>query len=166
MIFEEGKLVNARVVEGSTAVGETASTGGKPRSDEPLVLDGELTLPGNGFRLPVPRTLSGRLTGRVGERVVLGIRPEHFHLHPTGSEGDCCPLSVRLNVVEPLGNDMDVYMSTALSDHVVGRVEATTGLAMNTTTTVYVDVRKVHFFEPGATGMNLSLVTEPAPAVA
>ena len=64
-------------------------------------------------------------------------------------------------------NDMDIYMSTALSDHIVGRVEATTGLEMNTAATVYVDLRKVHFFEPGATGMNLSLVaTEPAHAVA
>ena len=31
---------------------------------------------------------------------------------------------------------------------------------------VYVDLRKVHFFEPGATGMNLSLANEPAHAAA
>jgi hypothetical protein len=62
-----------------------------------------------------------------------------------------------LNVVEPLGNNMDVYMSTALHEHVVGRTEAQVGLQMGTATTVYADVRKIHFFEPGATGMNLSL---------
>jgi hypothetical protein len=62
---------------------------------------------------------------------------------------------------------MDIYMKTPLHDHVVGRVEAQAGLEMNTQATVYVDLRKVHFFEPGATGMNLSLVaTEPAHAVA
>ena len=95
-----------------------------------------------------------------------GHCPLHFHLRPTGSEADCCPLKVKLNVVEPLGNDMDVYMSTALTDHVVGRVEATSGLQMGQEATVYVDLAKVHFFEPGATGMNLSIANEPAHAVA
>ena len=61
---------------------------------------------------------------------------------------------------------MDIYMSTTLHEHVVGRVEAQTGLTMNTQATVYVDLRKVHFFEPGATGMNLSLANETAHAVA
>jgi hypothetical protein len=74
-------------------------------------------------------------------------------------------MRVTLNVVEPLGNDMDVYMSTKLNDHVVGRVEATSGLEMGATT-VYVAAAKVHFFEPGATGMNLSLAIEPAHAAA
>ena len=72
------------------------------------------------------------------------------------------PIQVKLNVVEPLGNDMDVYMSTALHDYVVGRIEADqsdTGgsLVMGTAATVYADLRKIHFFEPGVTGLNLSL---------
>src|SRR5688500_6013415 len=117
--FEEGQLRNAQIVSGAT---ETASGNGAAASDEPLVKGGELTLPGNGFRLPLSAAAVDRLGGRVGTHVVLGIRPEHFHLRPTGSEADCCPLKVKLNVVEPLGNDMDVYMSTALTDHVVGRV--------------------------------------------
>jgi hypothetical protein len=61
---------------------------------------------------------------------------------------------------------MDIYMSTALSPHVVGRVEAQSGLEPNSQVTVHVDLRKVHFFEPGATGMNLSLANETAHAVA
>jgi ABC-type sugar transport system ATPase subunit len=86
--------------------------------------------------------------------VVLGIRPEHLHVHQT--EGSV-PIQVKLNVVEPLGNDMDVYMSTTLHDHVVGRMEAEGGLQMGKAATVYADVRKAHFFEPGVTGSNLSL---------
>ena len=129
---------------------------------------GELTLPGGGFTLPLPDHLRDRLAGAVGKHVVLGIRPEHIHLQPVGrsaggSEGDCCPVTVHLNVVEPLGNSMDVYMTTKLHDHVVGRVEATQGLAMDTMATVYVDTRKVHFFEPGETGMNLNLDRGAAP---
>jgi multiple sugar transport system ATP-binding protein len=169
MIFEEGALKNARAAgptPGTLAAAAAAKADGAGASDEPVVLVGELTLPGNGFRLPIPSHLKDKLGAMVGRHVVLGMRPEHFHLKPTGSEGDCCPLRVKLNVVEPLGNDMDVYMSTNLHDHVVGRVEASQGLQMGQEATVYVDLSRVHLFEPGATGMNLSLSKEQAHAAA
>jgi len=160
LVFEEGKLSNARAA-GATGA---AKNGNGARSDEPRVMLGELTLPGNGFRLPVPQHLAERLAGQVGRHVVLGIRPEHFHLRATGSDTDCCPIKVQLNVVEPLGNDMDVYMATTLHEHVVGRVEAQQGLGTGSQISVYVDLRKAHFFEPGVTGMNLSLAKESAHA--
>jgi ABC-type sugar transport system ATPase subunit len=112
----------------------------------------------------VPEHLKPRLTNYTNKHVVLGIRPEHFHLKPV--DGESTSIRVQFNVVEPLGNDMDIYMNTALHKHVVGRVEAQMGLTVNTEATVYVDLRKVHFFEPGATGMNLGLVNETAHAVA
>ncbi len=152
LIFEEGTLKNAKAAQA--------------RSDEPVVLLGELTLPGNGFRLPVPAHLTSRLSSRVGTHVVLGIRPEHIHLKPTGDESESAPLTTKWNVVEPLGNDMDVYMATELHDHVVARVEAVPGLEVNRTATVFVDLRKAHFFEPGATGMNLSVTKESTHAAA
>ena len=99
----------------------------------------------------------------VGKHVVLGVRPEHLHLHQTDESS---ALKVKINVVEPLGADMDVYMCTPLHDYVVGRVEAQSGLLTDKEATMFVDLRKVHFFEPGATGMNLSLVKEPAHAIA
>jgi multiple sugar transport system ATP-binding protein len=82
MMFEEGRLENARVAGGA----DDELTSG----DEPVVLVGELTLPGNGFRLPVPARLRDRLAGQVGRHVVLGVRPEHLHARPTASERDCC----------------------------------------------------------------------------
>ncbi|MBV8780217.1 MAG: sn-glycerol-3-phosphate ABC transporter ATP-binding protein UgpC [Phycisphaerae bacterium] len=157
MIFEEGRLENARA-DGYKA---KAAVSGKGASDEPVVMVGELTLPGTGFRLVVPAQMRDQLAGVVGKHVVLGIRPEHFSLEPEGSRAKTLsPISVRLDVIEPLGNDMDVYMSTALRDQVVGRVEASPGrdlgLEMGSQTTVYVDAQRVHFFEPGETGMNLT----------
>jgi ABC-type sugar transport system ATPase subunit len=81
---------------------------------------------------------------------------------------DAEPVELRMNVnvVEPLGNDMDVYMRTNLNDHVVARVEAQLGLRTDAPATLYVDLRKVHFFEPGETGMNLSQTNELFHAVA
>ena len=57
----------------------------------------------------------------VGRHVVLGIRPEHMDLLPMEPSESCCPLQMKLNVIEPLGNDMDIYLQTNLSEHVVAR---------------------------------------------
>jgi multiple sugar transport system ATP-binding protein len=145
MVFVEGKLENAKQAKSALS----------KAGDEPVVWVGELTLPENGFTLVIPDHQRDALAGKVGSHVVLGLRPEHVHLRPTGEASS--PIQVKLNVIEPLGNNMDVYMSTALHDYVVGRMEATVGLTMGVAATVYADARKAHFFEPGATGMNLSL---------
>jgi hypothetical protein len=71
-----------------------------------------------------------------------------------------------LSVIEPLGKDMDVYMNTALNESVVARVEASAGLQRDTQATLFVDLRKVHVFEPGDAGMNLSKTPEHAHALA
>ncbi|HSU65870.1 MAG TPA: sn-glycerol-3-phosphate ABC transporter ATP-binding protein UgpC [Tepidisphaeraceae bacterium] len=120
---------------------------------------------GGGFPLPVPPRLTSGLARRVGRHVVLGIRPEHLHMRPP-LDAEPVELRMNVNVVEPLGNDMDVYMRTNLNDHVVARVEAQLGLRTDAPATLYVDLRKVHFFEPGETGMNLSQTNELFHAVA
>lgn len=69
---------------------------------------------------------------------------------------------------------MVVYMSTTRGDHVVARMESESaqgatlagGLRADAQATVNVAERKVHFFEPGDTGMNLSLRNETDHAAA
>ncbi|HEX8520839.1 MAG TPA: sn-glycerol-3-phosphate ABC transporter ATP-binding protein UgpC [Tepidisphaeraceae bacterium] len=163
LYFEEGSLEGARP---AGAGGSNGNGNGKPRSDEPVVMVGKLTLPGNGFKLPVPPRLRDQMAGSVGKHVVLGIRPEHFGLRQDDVPNGRSTIEVTLNVIEPLGSDMDVYMSTSHHDHVVGRVPARQGLEMGKRVSVLVDTDRAHFFEPGATGMNLSLVSEPAHAIA
>jgi multiple sugar transport system ATP-binding protein len=155
MVFQEGALANA-TVDGRGSM----KAADRKADDEPVVLSGELTLPAGGFTVPVPARAKAHLAGMVGKHVVLGVRPEHILLTPQGSES--CPISVKLRVTEPLGKEMDVYMSTKLHEHVVGRVEAQGGLQMDSQQTVYVDLRKVHFFEPGVTGKNLTAVAASA----
>ena len=152
MVFEEGKLERP----------DSSATSGDGRTSRAT---GEFVLPGNGFRVPVPAHLTERLAGLVGKHVVLGVRPEHFLVRPPDA-GAVAPVRMTIDVVEPLGSNMDLYMSTVLNDHVVARVEAGSRLQANSQATLYVDLRKVHFFEPGETGMNLSRTSEPAHAVA
>lgn len=152
MVFEEGKLERPDFIAAS----------GNDRTPRAT---GEFVLPGNGFRIPVPAHLTERLAGLVGKHVVLGVRPEHFHVRPDET-GAVTPIRMTIDIVEPLGSDMDLYMSTVLNDHVVARVEADSRLQTDSQATLYVDLPKVHFFEPGETGMNLSRTSEPAHAVA
>ena len=155
LVFCEGK-VGAKVAGG----------GLETRGDE-------LTLPPNGFTLSVPARLRERLAGFVERHVVLGIRPEHLHLSPPGG-GDSSPLHLRVNVTEPLGSMTDVYMSTELDNSIVGRIDALAtsegaafaGVRAEAKVTMHVDLRRVHFFEPGVTGMNLSRTSEPIHALA
>jgi multiple sugar transport system ATP-binding protein len=140
-----------------------------------IMADGELAFEegkpsGNGgFRVPVPDHLKQRLARQVGRPVVLGIRPEHLGVRP--GDGTSAQVSLKVNVVEPLGHEMDVYMSSKLNDHVVARVEAATtegveGFRTDAQVKLFVNLRKVHFFEPGETGMNLSQTSESSHALA
>ncbi len=140
LVFEEGTLANAKKIA--------------QRSDEPEVLEGQLQTPGTGFKLTLPGDLSRQLSGYVGKHVVLGIRPEHFHLQPFAGS---TMIPVKINVVEPLGNDMDAYVSTALSDHKIVRVEADPSLKSGVSLHLHVDPKRLHVFEPGVTGKNISL---------
>ncbi|HWE94342.1 MAG TPA: ATP-binding cassette domain-containing protein [Tepidisphaeraceae bacterium] len=159
MVFEEGRLQTPQNHARTGGLGSgtgARETGG----DDPPIGIGELTLPGNGFRLVVPPFYRERLEGSVGGHVVLGIRPEHLHVEPANAASSPAPIVVKVNVIEPLGNDMDVYASTTLHDHVVARVEAHAGLQIDARVTLYADVRKIHFFAPGVTGMNLCQASE------
>jgi ABC-type sugar transport system ATPase subunit len=123
---------------------------------------GELTFPPGGFTLSVPLPQADRMKAWVDRPVVLGIRPEHIHLRPWATEvvdGGvlAAKMEMTINVIEPLGGDMDVYLSTALHETVVGRMKARAGLSAGARTTVFVESSRAQFFEPGEAGMNLSL---------
>ncbi len=152
MFFKEGRLENAHV--SGSAAKKLAKEG---EVDEPVVMTGDLTLPPNGFTLPIPERFRDRLAGKVGSQIALGVRPEHIHLTQTSQSFEALP--VKIMVTEPLGKEMDVYLKTELHDHVVARVEAKHIVSPGTSATAYVDLAKSHFFEPGETGLNLTRET-------
>ena len=109
-----------------------------------------------------------RRVGRFANRdVVLGLRPEGLLLRPAeGQAGDATPtVRLRVDVVEPLGNTMDVYATLpgteqadvpASGTHLVARVKAQP-LEEGEEANFHVDLEKVHVFEVGEYGRNLTL---------
>ncbi len=109
------------------------------------------------FRLRLPAAMGAALAGCRGRPVVLGVRPEAMGIAPVGRfAGEANAIPVQIGVVEPLGEKMDLYVATPRHPHVVARVDARTDLAAGQRTELYVDMSKVHVFEPGGAGANLS----------
>ena len=110
--------------------------------------------------LLLPDELSGALAsaGRADGEAVLGVRPEALGLSGEGRfAGKDNELPVRVGLVEPLGEKMDLYAETDAHPHIVARVDAQSGLTAGQTARLFVDVRRAHVFEPGPAGVNLPL---------
>lgn len=100
-----------------------------------------------------------RLTSRAGQAIVLGVRPEG--LSPIGGAGDSAlpMLEMKVVLVEPLGDRMDVIGSAGTNEHVVARVDSKSGIREGTTVPLRVDPQRMHFFEAGPMGRNLLVGT-------
>jgi multiple sugar transport system ATP-binding protein len=127
--------------------------------------DGHVYFDEGGCRIPLSDKHASRLAAYDHRDVVLGVRPENlsFRANETwADEGHALP--ARVFVVEPLGERMDVHVTTKAHDKIVCRVDAHTHLREGQEMPLYVDVDRVHVFEPGDTGMNVTLLGDQAGA--
>ena len=108
--------------------------------------DGRLWFEQGSQRLPVPDWAAADLAGRVGAKVVLGIRPEVLHIQPNevARPGE---LTAKIVDVESLGDRIDVHLSIDGCPSIVARLDARRHPTPGTTERIYVDLDRVHFFE-------------------
>jgi len=111
-------------------------------------------------RLAVSPRHQAQLAAYVDQPIVLGVRPES--LRPAAGAPPFSTLNVQVSVVEPLGDRTDVYCATPRHPHIVCRVEAHTRVAEGAPAVVQVDMERVHYFEPGENGRNVTLGTTSA----
>jgi multiple sugar transport system ATP-binding protein len=106
-------------------------------------------------KLALPSFATEALTARAGEDIVLGIRPQAVSLDRSAArEGNTLPAKVLL--VEPLGDKMDVTLSTDRHPHLTAHVDAGGGVQPNEARSIYLDLGRAHFFEPGQPGPSLA----------
>lgn len=90
------------------------------------------------------------------KKLVLGIRPENISLEPySGQEQNA--VSADVQVVEPLGDRMDVYFETPGGTRFIANIDPHIKIEAGQSVKIYLDIEKVHLFEPGDTGKNISL---------
>ena len=123
---------------------------------ELVVADG-LRFRGEGLELPLPKSVADGADQRVGAPVILGIRPEALSLEPPrGSDTTTLTLEALVDVVEPLGDLMDLYLSVGNEASVVARLKAAP-VDESSRIQIHLDLDATHVFEPGPYGKNLAL---------
>jgi multiple sugar transport system ATP-binding protein len=71
--------------------------------------DGGGALVNGAFKLPVPESLRTATAGRGGRKLQVGLRPDHLLVEGQATRGPTAPLEVRVELVEPLGNEIIVH---------------------------------------------------------
>jgi multiple sugar transport system ATP-binding protein len=126
-------------------------TGRIARRGETLIFD-----EGSGS-LPVPGWARDALESFVGQDVVLGVRPEALsdrqHARFPCEDNVLHP---KVTLVQPLGDKMDVYLSTEKHPHLVAHIDAFGGVQAGERLPTYVDLSRVHFFESGENGKTIA----------
>jgi multiple sugar transport system ATP-binding protein len=99
------------------------------------------------FTVPVASEFVPRLKGMGGASLTLGIRPEHIFVSPQPGTGTLSPFKARIDVVEPVGNEIFVYFTTGTGTTYVARIATDTPPVVGSTIELLLDTSKVHFFD-------------------
>jgi multiple sugar transport system ATP-binding protein len=110
--------------------------------------DQGLFLKGPGFRVRVPEQYAQRLTGYKAKRMVMGLRPEAIHdVRFMPGADPATVVTAQVDVVEPLGRDMYLYLTTG-DQSFVARVDDRTDTSAGKSIRVVFDTANMHAFDP------------------
>lgn len=126
-------------------------------------LDGKIVAHGGGVAfeegsatIPLSARFAERLRGYVGREVFFGIRPEDVMDRPPSDEGvTTFGLRTTVEVVEPLGDEMILYLKTPTHEF-LGKVGSHGDISDGQALEVSLNIGKVHVFD-AETGENLCL---------
>jgi len=104
----------------------------------------------------LPRRLKVLLQEYDKKQMVLGFRPENISTHQYPGFTDNA-ISAKVNVIEPVGNRTDAYMAHPTGQKFIAVIDPHTTLGVNDNVILYLDLEKIHIFEPKETGRNVTL---------
>jgi ABC-type sugar transport system ATPase subunit len=87
--------------------------------------------------------------------MTLGVRPENISSNQFPGQTDNA-ISATVNVIEPVGIRTDVCLSNRVGQKFIASIDSHTRLQVNDAVKMYIDLEKVHIFEPEA-GRNVTL---------
>jgi multiple sugar transport system ATP-binding protein len=120
---------------------------------------GNLGFDDGALKLRLPSSAKSVLKARIDRRVILGVRPEHIRNPETmGRETQVETISARVEVIEPMGNDVFLYLNSGSSSF-VARVESDHVPNVQDDVSLGVAVGKIHFFDE-ITELNIALDSE------
>jgi multiple sugar transport system ATP-binding protein len=117
---------------------------------------GQLSFDEGSGSLPVPDWARAQLLPHAGRAIVMGVRPEALGISQPQRFKAGCNLSMRVTLVQPLGDKLDVYLASERHPKTIAHVDAFAGVRTGETLQVFFDMNRVHFFEPGEVGVRLA----------
>ncbi|MFH0962647.1 MAG: sn-glycerol-3-phosphate ABC transporter ATP-binding protein UgpC [Planctomycetota bacterium] len=118
--------------------------------------DGKLSFEEGTCWLDLPKAVANELAAYEGKQVEFGVRPENLFHQGRGAEpGLRNVLKAEVRVVEPLGDEMILYLATAKHEF-LAKVDSHFRTEVGNQLDVPVDLGKIHVFDQ-ETGENVSL---------
>ncbi|MBD3271434.1 MAG: sn-glycerol-3-phosphate ABC transporter ATP-binding protein UgpC [Elusimicrobia bacterium] len=110
--------------------------------------NGHLYLEESSFELKIPSSLSSSLQSYINKTVTMGIRPEHIYdkIYYTGGPATGATLRATIEVVEPMGNEILLYLTTGTNSLTI-RVGHENRARVHQDIDLVVDMNKVHIFD-------------------
>ncbi len=112
-----------------------------------LVRDGDLYFDEGTFKARVPQEVASHLEVFEGKDVILGVRPEIVEEKTSEPASDRAPFKAKVEVVEPMGNETIVYVTTGKSP-LVARLITRREIKPDSEVELLIDMKRVHFFDP------------------
>lgn len=106
--------------------------------------------------ITLPKRLKPLLKDYRDKEIVLGVRPENISTRKLPGQSNNT-ISATVEVIEPVGNRTDVYLGNRHGYKFIASIAPYTKLRANDTLQMHIDLDKVHIFEPGETGKNVTL---------
>ena len=101
-------------------------------------------LRGDGIEVPLPPAFREAIAAASGKKFIVGIRPEHLDVAPTG--GDSATVPAKADVVEYLGNEELLHIGIAGAD-IVAIVSSDRRVRPDDVVTVHIPLDKMHLFD-------------------
>jgi multiple sugar transport system ATP-binding protein len=109
----------------------------------------------DAMRLRVARAHAAKLWSHADRDVVLGLRPQAIREAGDGAQPEGSILDLAVQVIEPLGDSMDIFAAAARGQRIVARVPAREGLSPGSRRAFAPDMESAYYFEPGEFGPSL-----------
>jgi multiple sugar transport system ATP-binding protein len=106
--------------------------------------------------ITLPRRFKSLLADYYDKKMTMGIRPESLSLcQPSNQVHNA--ISAVVNIVEPLGNRVDIYLTNNAGTKFIANTEPHIKSNVQDIVKVNIDSGKIHIFEPGEAGKNVTL---------
>jgi multiple sugar transport system ATP-binding protein len=104
-------------------------------------------LAARAFSLPVPASLAAVARGRAGRRVTVGVRPDNLIEAGQPGRGPTAPITVEVDMVEPLGHEI-VLHGSAGEDRFVAALDPSRVPRLGERIELAIELDTLHLFDP------------------